>query len=486
LIDMSLPRLPDGLVAVVKRDCPTCQLVAPVLGEIAARGGPLTVYSQDDAGFPPSVTASSRARDEDLALSWHHHIETVPTLLRVEGGVEAGRAVGWVRREWEELTALSPLGSGLPAHRPGCGSMSADPSLADRLRVRFEGGRLASRRIDVAELEDEIETAFERGWSDGLPVVPPTPARVLRMLDGTSRAPDEIVAAVPPDLVPATVEKIAVNAVMAGCKSEYLPVVLAAVEAACTDSFNMHGLLCTTYFSGPVVIVNGPIAARIGMNSGINCFGQGNRANATIGRALQLVVRNIGGGLPGGIDRATFGAPGKVSFCFAEDEDASPWEPLSVERGFARGASTVSLVAGHGPSAIIDQISRGPESLARSFAAVLRAAHHPKLVMAMGALLVVSPEHARVFAGAGWSKARLRGELEALLLLDGDELARGAGGIDEGIPAQVAAGRKLPKFIPGDLAIVHAGGRAGMFSAVIEGWVSGARGSQLTTVEVRA
>jgi hypothetical protein len=478
----ALPRLPEGLVAVVKRDCPTCQLVAPVLGEIAERR-PLTVYTQDDPGFPANVPA--RVHDETLAMSWHHHIETVPTLLRIEDGVEVARTHGWVRPEWEEVAALRPLGSGLPEHRPGCGSLSVDPSLTDALRVRFEGDRLRARRIEVAALEDEVEVGFDRGWSDGLPVVPPTAARVLRMLDGTRRAPDEIVAVVPPDLVPATVEKIAINAVMAGCKPEYLPVVLAAVEAACTDSFNMHGLLCTTYFSGPVAIVNGPIAAQIGMNSGVNCLGQGNRANATIGRALQLVVRNLGGGLPGGIDRATLGSPGKLTFCFAEDEAGSPWESLAVERGFAPEASTVSLFPGHGPSAVIDQISRTPESLARSFAAKLRAVSHPKLVIAIGAMLIVSPEHARVFAEAGWTKARLRTELERLLLIDGDELVRGAGGIEEGMPAVMAAGRRLPKFLPGDLAIVHAGGTAGMFSAIIEGWVTGAKGSQLTTREVR-
>jgi hypothetical protein len=477
------PRLPDGLVAVVKRDCATCGLVVPVLGELAAGGRALTVYTQDDPEFP--ATAAPRIDDRELVVSWHHHIETVPTLIRIEDGVEVGRTVGWSRADWEQLAGVSPLGASLPPHRPGCGSLSVDPTVADELRVRFEGGRLRSRRIELGDIEDEIETSFDRGWTDGLPVVPPTAARVLRMLDGTRRAPDEVVAVVPPDLVPATVEKIAINAVMAGCKPEYLPVVLAAVEAACTDAFNMHGLLCTTYFSGPVIVVNGPIAAQIGMNSGVNCFGQGNRANATIGRALQLVVRNVGGGIPGGIDRATFGAPGKIAFCFAEAEAGSPWEPLSVERGFARDASTVTLFGGHGPSAIVDQISRTPESLARTFAAKLRAVSHPKLVMGMGAMLVVSPEHARVFADAGWTKARLRSELDALLLIDGDELARGAGGIDEGVPAALVAGRKVPKFRPGDLAIVHAGGSAGMFSAIIEGWVSGDKGSQLTTQEVR-
>jgi len=476
------PRLPEGLVAVVKRDCPTCGLVVPVLGEIAARGRALTVYTQDDPSFP--ATVAPRVDDHELVVSWHHRIETVPTLLRIENGAEVARTEGWSRPDWEQLAGVSPLGAGLPTHRPGCGSRSVEPAMADALRVRFEGDRLKARRIELGAIEDEIETAYDRGWSDGLPVVPPTAARVLRMLDGTRRTPGEVVAVVPPDLVPATVEKVAINAVMAGCKPEYLPVVLAAVEAACTDAFNMHGLLCTTYFSGPVIVVNGPIAAQIGMNSGVNCMGQGNRANATIGRALQLVVRNVGGGVPGGIDRAAFGGPGKYTFCFAEDEAGSPWEPLSVERGFARGASTVSLFPGHGPSAIVDQISRTPESLVRTFAAKLRAVSHPKLVMGMGAMLVVSPEHARVFAAAGWGKARLRSELDALLLIDGDELARGAGGIDEGVPAELARGRRLPKFRPGDLAIVHAGGSAGMFSAIIEGWVSGERGSQLTTQEV--
>jgi hypothetical protein len=144
----------------------------------------------------------------------------------------------------------------------------------------------------------------------------------------------------------------------------------------------------------------------------------------------------------------------------------------------------VSLFGGHGPSAIVDQISRTPESLARTFAAKLRAVSHPKLVLGMGAMLIVSPEHARVFAAAGWTKARLRAELDALLLIDGDELVRGAGGIDEGMPAALTTGRRLPKFRPGDLAIVYAGATAGMFSAIVEGWVSGERGSQLTTKEV--
>ena len=144
-----------------------------------------------------------------------------------------------------------------------------------------------------------------------MPVVPPTPERVLRILDGTRRRPDEVVGLMPPNLISCTIEKIAVNAVMAGCKPEYMPVVLAVVEAALIPQFNLHGILATTNTVGPVVMVNGPVARQIGMNSGGNVFGQGNRAHAAIGRALQLLVRNVGGGVPGEIDRAVFGNPGK-------------------------------------------------------------------------------------------------------------------------------------------------------------------------------
>jgi hypothetical protein len=287
----------------------------------------------------------------------------------------------------------------------------------------------------------------------------------------------------PPDLAPCTVEKVAINAVMAGCKPEYLPIVLAAVEAALVDEFGMHGVLCTTMFAGPMVIVNGPAAKAVGMNSGVNALGQGNRANATIGRALQLVIRNVGGGRPGEVDRATLGTPGKYSFCFAEAED-SDWNSLAVERGFDAGTSTVTLFAGEGVQGIVDQKSRTPESLAKSFALCLRAVDHPKLAMAGDAVLVVSPEHSRVFIEAGWSKARLQDELAALLNFDADDMLAGAGGIAEGLPLQLA-GSKVPKFRPGGLLIVRAGGSAGLFSAVIAGWAaSGPAGSIPVTREI--
>ena len=477
------PNLPDGLVAFVKRECPTCQLVGPVLSQIAAAPGvALTVYTQDDRSFPDGV---KRADDTSLAASWHHQIETVPTLLRVAQGVEVERVVGWVRDEWEALTGVAGLGRDLPAWRPGCGSLSVDPDLAPDLAVRFGAGALHARRVEVATREDEMEAAYELGWTDGLPIVPPTEKRVLAMLAGTSRDPQQIVATVPPDLVECSVEKVAINAVMAGCKPEYLPVVLAAVEAACTHEFNMHGLLATTMPTSPVLVVNGPIRRAIGMNAGINVFGQGCRANATIGRALQLVVRNVGGGRPGEVDRATFGNPGKIAFCFPEDEEGSPWTPLSADFGFAPGTNTVTLFPGEGPRSIVDQLSRDPESLARSFASCLRTVHHPKLPLIFDAILAVGPEHARVFREAGWDKAKLVARLHELLMLPGAEIVRGAGGIAEGAPEHLASAT-LPKFRPGGLLVVHCGGGAGLFSSIIGGWANGEIGSQPVVREIRS
>lgn len=474
--------LPDGLIVVAKRDCPTCGLVEPLLGALAASGQPLTVYVQDDpayaAGLPGAV------HDATLEHSFRLGVEFVPTLIRVVGGQEVARTHGWHRGDWREISGLADLGEGLPELRPGCGSKTLEPGIAEDLQVRFGQTGLSARTIELGDAEDDIEACYDRGWSDGLPVVPPTPARVLRMLAGTTRRPDEVLGLVPPDLAPCTVEKVAINAVMAGCKPEYLPLVLAAVEAALVDEFGMHGILCTTMFCGPMVIVNGPMARRVGVNSGVNALGQGHRANASIGRALQLVIRNVGGGRPGEVDRATLGTPGKYSFCFAEAED-SDWLPLSQERGFAPGASTVTLFAGEGVQGVVDQKSRTPESLAKSFAACLRVVDHPKLAMAGDAVLVVSPDHCRVFLEAGWSKARLREELERLLLLPADEMLAGAGGIAEGLPASLA-GKTIPKFRPGGLLIVRAGGGAGLFSAIIAGWAaSGPVGSVPVTKEIR-
>ena len=471
-------QLPEGLIAVVKQDCPTCVLVDPVLREIETRGLPLTVYVQDEPDFP---SVSRVVDDRDLEHSFHLEIETVPTLIEVAKGREARRAVGWERAEWEALTGLRDLGAGLPGYRPGCGSKSVEPGVAERLAVRYGNIRFAARELNLGANEDDIEYCFERGWSDGLPVVPPTRERVLRMLAGTTRAADEILGAAPPQHAPLTVTKVAINAVMAGCKPEYLPVVLAAVEAALDPAFCLHGLLATTWFSGPMVVVNGPVRQAIGMNWRGNVLGQGNRANATIGRALQLVVRNVGGGRPQEADQAAFGTPSKLGFCFAEDE-STPWRTLAEDRGVARERSAVTVFSADGPIGVADQKSRDPDALVESIAGSLRAVDHFRMANAADVVIVVGPEHGRVFDLAGWSKADATAALHAATHIEGQALAMGT----DTAAAPIAAGL-LPKFRADGIHLVRAGGDAGMFSAIIPGWLmKGALGTDPVTREVKS
>ena len=491
----SFPTGSPALVVFWKHDCPTCDLVLPVVDRALA-GSRLDVItvSQSEEHETAEFVASHRlglpvVRDADLGVSDDWDIDTVPSLFLCDKtGEVTASMVGWDAAAFGSLLEAAGVAvpdlTGVPAHRPGCGSRNVDPSVAGRLRVRREAHRLRSRRLTRPAQEDAFEYFFERGLTDGLPVVPPTEERVLAMLDGTSRDPGEVVALVPPNLVEGTVEKIAVNAVMAGCRPEYLPVVLAAVEAACTDEFNMHGLLCTTYFAGPVVIVNGPIRYRIGMNSAGNALGQGNRANATIGRALQLTVRNLGGGRPGEIDQATFGQPGKYTFCFAEREEVSPWEPLHVERGFAPDDSTVTVYAGEGPRAVVDQLSRTSRQLATSFGLCAQSVAHPKIPGGFDALFVVSPEHCRTFAADGWLKDDVRSHIRAVTTRPLAEWRRDEE-CGEGLPPGAVSDddtTPLPKFFSDDqIPIVVAGGDAGMFSAIVGGWVAGPTGSQMVT-----
>ncbi|HVS66271.1 MAG TPA: thioredoxin [Thermoanaerobaculia bacterium] len=474
----------DGLVVVVKRGCPTCNTVLPALVELREARRDLVVVTQDDPAFPEGLGAIF---DEDLRGSHRLGIEVVPTLVERVAGENRRVAIGWNREEWQELSRVSDLAPDLPAARPGCGALNLEEPHASRL-AELDSRPLSARAVGLGDDEDPIEACFTRGWSDGLPVVPPTAQRVRRMLTGTARPPDELVAVVPPDYASATVEKVAINAVMAGCLPEHLPVVLACVEAACTEEFNWHGLAATTYFSGPVVVVNGPIRRQLGMSWGINALGQGNRANLTIGRALQLTLRNVGGARPGEVDRATLGNPGKLSFCFAENEEGSPWEPLAQARGVAAGRSAVTLFAGEGPRGVVDQLSREPESLSRSLAMALRTVAHPKLPLGFDAMLVVTPEHGRVFREAGWTRQKLERRLLELLQIPAREMIRGAGGCAEGVPASMfedSESSTIPKFRPGGLLLVHAGGGAGLFSAIIGGWINGEGGSQPLTREIQ-
>jgi hypothetical protein len=486
-LNQALETQPANYVLVVKKDCPTCTLIEPVIQALARNTAlSLKVYVQDDPSFPANLDGV--IDDSSLEYSYQAEIEVVPTLIRLTDGNDAqseeSRIYGWDKEQWQSFTRIEGLGAELVNFKPGCGSKTQDPGMSEVLTLRFGKQILQARSVELAEAEDIMEACYDRGWSDGLPVVPPTPLRVMRMLNGSARDAAEIVGKAPPDNVPCTIEKIAINAVMAGCKPEYFPVVIASVEAALQDRFCMHGLLCTTYFSSPVMVVNGPITKQIGMNSGVNALGQGNRANATIGRALQLIIRNVGGGVPGGIDRANMGSPGKYTYCFAEDESDENWGSLSMDRGFGRKDSVISLFAGDGLQPVLDQQSRTPHSLAKSMAMSLRSVAHTKLFGIADAILVVCPEHRRVFREGSWSKEDLRKALHEELVTPGAEIIRGANDIAEGMPANFKD-KVLNKFRDDGLHIVTTGGTAGMFSAIIGGWVaSGERGSQLTSQKI--
>jgi hypothetical protein len=248
----------------------------------------------------------------------------------------------------------------------------------------------------------------ERGWTDGLPIVPPTEARVGEFLRQTTRDPREIVGVLPPRQGEATVEKIAANAVMAGCRPEYLPVVLAAIEALADPLFNLDSVQATTHPVAPLVVVNGPIARALGVQAGYNAFGQGFRANVTIGRAVRLVLMNVGGGLPGAGDRATQGSPAKIAYCVAENEAESPWEPLHVEAGLPAGSSTVTVFGAEGPHNIQDHFSNTALGVLRTVAGAMGQAGSNNLLGRGGPLLSLGPEHAATIAKEGYSKQQVK------------------------------------------------------------------------------
>jgi len=334
---------------------------------------------------------------------------------------------------------------------------------------------------------DEFEAWFERGVTDGLPVVPPTRERVERMLRATRRDRAELLGEMPPNYGRLTVEKAAVNAVMAGCRPEYLPVVVAAAECACDPAFNLHGVSTSTHFSAPLILVNGPIRPRIDLNASFGVFGPGARANATIGRALRLLMINVGGARAGETSMSTFGHPGRFTYCIAEHEEASPWPPYHVVQGLAADASAVTLFAGDAPHGISDHASRTADSLAGSLgwsmAGLWNSKHFPLYSHTM---LVVGPEHARTLADGGWSREDLARRLYERIrvpyrtVLPDD--AHGEGTNLRFAKTPPADDAMIPKFpSPEEIHIVVAGGTAGRFSVAIPGWLGTRNGSRPVT-----
>ena len=269
-------------------------------------------------------------------------------------------------------------------------------------------------RAELVEAPDDLDELIEffhaRRWSDGLPVVPPTRARVERMLSCTTRNPDEVVATMAPGFGAATVERIAINAVMAGCRADYLPLLIAATQAMTATEFNLQGIQATTNPVAVWLVINGPIAEQLGVNGGMNCLGQGTVANATLGRALRLILQNVGGALPGEMDRATHGMPGKFSFCCAENEAQSPWEPLHVERGYKRDQSTVTVIGAAGTHNMNTHAENADE-LIRVIADTMAFPASNDYWISGEPWLVIGPQHAEILRAGGLSKADVKRRL---------------------------------------------------------------------------
>lgn len=254
------------------------------------------------------------------------------------------------------------------------------------------------------EVADDEELFFARGWTDGLPVVIPSAKKVARMIEASGRASSDKVGPIPPRWREATVEKLAINAVMAGCRPEYFPVVLAALDSALDPDCQLYGIQTATNTTAPMIIVNGPVVQQLDINSKGNLFGQGRRANATIGRALQLVLRNIGGDVPGQTDMSTHGQAGKFTFCMAEAEAESPWAPFHVDAGFAASDSTVTVIGASAPQNIFTYgCEKGEDILEHLIGAMLGLGHN-NIIFPTGPILVLSPEHASTLARDGINK----------------------------------------------------------------------------------
>jgi hypothetical protein len=273
--------------------------------------------------------------------------------------------------------------------------------------------RFVSEELEVLDSAEAVNSLFfKRGWTDGLPVIPPTVDAVENMVAAVNREPDEVVAAIPPTWGEATIEKIAINAVMAGCLPDYMPVIVAAVGAMCEQQVNLRGIQPTTHPVAPLLIVNGPIIKKLGINGKSGAFGPGWRSNATIGRAMRLMLMNIGGAFPGKTDMSTQGQPSKYVFCIAENEEDSPWEPLHVERGFDLLTSTASVVGVENPHNINDHDALTGEELLSTIAGTMTTLgnnHVRGLIAGDGdAIVALGPEHAATIAQGGFSKNDVR------------------------------------------------------------------------------
>src|SRR5579862_5307714 len=323
---------------------------------------------------------------------------------------------------------------------------------------------------------DLIEWYYSQGFSDGLPVVPPTREKIGAVVEILGGDPQYLECRVPPRWGCLTREVLAINMVMAGCLPEYTPVVRAGMLALADPAFNLNGVQATTHMAAPLLVVNGPIRKRIGMNAGCNCFGSGNRANATIGRAIRLILLNVGGGWPGDLDKSTLGHPGKYTYCVAENEAESPWAPYHVEKGFVVDDSTVFVIAAEPPHSVTNHVADDPEGILDSICSAMSTIANNNAVSSGHCAVVIGPEHARTIAAKGWTRHDIRNYLH----MNAHNLFRELA-FDHRYGR--VYNRNLPRWYrrepdsripivpsPDHIHLFVIGGAAGRFSAFIPGW----------------
>lgn len=329
---------------------------------------------------------------------------------------------------------------------------------------------------ELADDADLVEWYYEQGFSDGFPVVPPTPEKVAAVVRALGGDPDVLECKVPPRWGELTRKILAVNMVMAGCKPEYAPVVRAAMLALTETAFNLNGVQATTHMACPLLVVNGPIRDEIGMNADCNVFGSGNRANATIGRAIRLMLLNVGGGWPGELDKSTLGHPGKYTFAIAENEAASPFAPYHVEKGFDGSDSTVFVIACEPPHSVTNHVADDARGILDSMVSAMSSYAHNNAVSSGHCAVVLGPEHARTIAGQGWTRHDVRHYLwdNARIRFGDIAFEHRYGKIyNRNLPKWY--GRELDSRNPivpsaDSIHLFVAGGEAGRFSAFLPGW----------------
>lgn len=506
-----------ALIVFFETDCPTCRLLFPYLDRLAqnvnVNSADIIAISQDNEEATHEFVRQTQAGipvllDRNLAVSRRYDPQAVPSLFLVDatGGIVATQTA-FDKTKLNAIAAklFEMIGSkaaiiarefdGTPQTKPGCVSRhlegtEAGPEVESATANPYlQRGRRASR----IELGDEMDLFEYCLQFDTLPVVPPTVERVERMLKTTNLSPDEIIARVPPNYAEATVEKIAANAVMAGCEPAMMRVLLPLLRAACDERFNLHGVQATTHFAAPMIIVNGPVRLELGFACGSNALSNVARANSSLGRAFQLILTNLGGAKPGEMDMSTLGNLGKFAYCLAENEEASDWTPLHVERGLEPWQSAITLFAAEMPHGVSEHSARDGRTILKTIARSLATLWNFRVCGMIEALVLLCPEHVATLQRDGFTKQTAReflfentGVPIRSFILEGTsrdgEGTQYAKFYQEAVIDGEACYRKFAA--PEQIRIVVAGGTAGKFSAVVGSWVTGPRGSQMVTYPI--